>query len=629
MIMTGVNGKLIQNTNKQVILVDSETDFYSIKEYLNQKLPSLIIAFDYVSHTKLLENNIDHKTSDDFLTEFDPDNLQNQVYKLTRWYENESVVNEIQYEGINIGRLFHEQTVNYLIKFLKKSHEVFQIFNKNKQATFIAGGILYQLIKNLTNSTIEITQPKREEHAFVHDKVRINMKIGNRYFMFLISRSWYLKLKRLSEMVINLLFSPKINNSQKTVLLVELPTNRFKYFFLKSKKFTLNLIFYGRRRPAIWDYKSYNIIKNSNCKIATQHSLINSNWKNSSPKIIAHLEDKITKLWQKEDFFRNYFIQNEISLWKILQPKFKALIQNRIPEIALEVELAKNLFNKYNFNSVLVLHEIGMTEQVVIGQAKKRNIPVILLQIGHHFDTPEAKAYNVSASVYPTDATKFVVWGNITERDALTNGEIFQSTIINLGSPRYDNILSDYTISDDDFILLATPGPGNMVVRGQIIKNIENYLMSIRKICEITTKHKKKLIIKPHTDADDIDIRKIVREVNPEIQVVTTGDTLPLICSCSLMIMMGHSTSILECLMLQKPLVCVPAIDFNFGIPEPLRSNSCAITTIDNLEETVLKIMYNENYKKELIERGNMYVREYISNPNHSSEKLFEFLNSI
>jgi len=623
--MTGINGNLTQST-RQILLIDSETDLVSIKEFVIKK--PLIITFDYASHASLLQNNIEHKTSDYYLTESDLDDLQNQVYKFGSWYENESVVNDLQYEGVNIGRLFHEQTIDYLVKFVKKSHEVFQIYSKNKQSTFIAGGLLCQLVTNLTSLTIKITQSKKEELTFAHDRVRVNMKIGNHYLMFHISRSLYLKLKRLSEIAINLLFHSKIDDSKKTVLLVELPTNRYKEFFLRSKKSGLNMVFYGRRRPAIWNYKSYKIMKSSGCKITTFSSLIDSNWKNPS-KTICDLEDKIKHMWQNECFFTNYFTQNGISLWKTLKPKFEELIQERISEIVIETELAKNLFTKYNFNSIVVLHEIGMTEQIIVGQAKKRNIPVILLQIGHHFDTPEAKKHNVSCAVYPIDAAKFVVWGNIAERDALTNGGLSPSMVVNLGSLRYDNAIADYAVSDNDYILLATPGPGNMTIHGQVIKNMENYLASIRKICEITTRNKKKLVIKPHTAADDIDIRKIVHQVNPEIQVVTTGDIMPLISSCSFMIMMGLSTSILEAQMFQKPVICMPAIDFNFGIPEPLRSQLCVTTTVDDLEKIILKILNDENYKKSLIENGNRYVANYISNLNQSSEKFFEFLNSI
>ena len=617
----------MSNIQSHILFFNSSVDLDEIKLIIVKYSP-LIITFDYESHNLLQHNNIDHKISDEYLQENDLIDLQNQVYKLSTWYKSDAIINDVQYEGINIGRLFHEQIVDYLVKFLKKSQEIFQIYNENKDSIFITNGIMYKLIGNLTNSTIEINQSKKEEYAFAHDKVKFSIKIGNRYFMFLIPRQFYLKLKKFSELVINLMFNSKIRNSQKTTLLVEFPTDRFKHFFLKSKHFPLNLVFYGRRRPAIWNYQSYKIMKNSNCKITTSYSVLGANWDKSSKTIIDDLEIKIRFLWQKDDFFINYFMQNGVSLWKILKPKFEELINNRIAEIALEVEIVKNLFTKYSFKSVVVLHEVGMTEQIVVEQAKKRKIPIFLLQMGHHFDTHEAKDYNISCSVYPIYADKFLVWGNIASQDALINGDVLQSNIVNLGSPRYDGIFADYPTSDKNYILLATPGPGNMHVNGQVVKNIEDYLLYIKQICEITTKNNLNLIIKPHPSVDDLDIRKIVHQINPKIKVVTTGDILPLISSCSLMILMGQSTSVLECFMLRKPVICVPAIDFNFGTPEPMRSKFCPVVSIDELEQTISKIIYDENYKKALIEKGNEYVTEYLSNLGNSSEKLLEFLKS-
>jgi hypothetical protein len=627
--MTGINGKNlgVSNLQSHILFFDSSIDLDEIKPIIVKYSP-LIITFDYRSHSLLQQNNIDHKISDKYLQENDLIDLQNQVYKFSTWYKSDVVLSDVQFEGINIGRLFHEQIVDYLVKFLKKSQEIFQIYNENKNSAFLAGGIMYGLIENLTNSIIEIKQSKKEEYAFAHDKVKFSIKIGNRHFMFLISRSFYLKLKRFSEIAINFMFNSKIKNLQKTILLVEIPTDRFKNFFLKSKHFPLNPVFYGRRRPAIWNYKTYKIMRNSNCKIATMYSVLNPGWTKSSKMLANDLEIKIKSLWKNDDFFIKYFMQNGISLWKTLKPKFEELINNRIAEIAIEIEIAKGLFDKHNFSSVLVLHEVGMTEQIVTGQAKKRGIPIFLLQMGHHFDTREAKDYNISSSVYPIDADRFLVWGNIAARDALSNGNIPQSDIINLGSPRYDGIFADYPVSDGNYILLATPGPGNMHINGQVIKNIESYLLYIKRICEITTKNNLNLIIKPHPSVDDLDIRKIVYQINPKIKVVTTGDILPLISSCSLMILMGLSTSILECLMLKKPVICVPAIDFNFGIPEPIRSKFCLTASIDELEQIIPKILDDENYKRELIEKGNRYLAEYLSNLGNSSEKLLEFLKS-
>ena len=128
--MTGINGKKSSMSNLQshILFFDSSVDLDEIKPIIIKYSP-LIITFDYKSHNLLQQNNIDHKISDEYLQENDLADLQNQVYKLSTWYKSDAIINDVQYEGINIGRLFHEQIVDYLVKFLKKSQEIFQIYS--------------------------------------------------------------------------------------------------------------------------------------------------------------------------------------------------------------------------------------------------------------------------------------------------------------------------------------------------------------------------------------------------------------------------------------------------------------------------------------------------------------------
>ena len=74
--------------------------------------------------------------------------------------------------------------------------------------------------------------------------------------------------------------------------------------------------------------------------------------------------------------------------------------------------------------SLVIFSEVGMTEIIIASIAKACNIPISLLQVGHHWDTPEANELNVVQTVYPTKSDKFLVWGKVSERDAITNGGI-------------------------------------------------------------------------------------------------------------------------------------------------------------------------------------------------------------
>ena len=447
--------------------------------------------------------------------------------------------------------------------------------------------------------------------------------------MILISRNLYLKLKKLSEILINFVFGPKKKINKKSSLLVEIHTNRYKEILSKSKVNSLNLFFYGRRRPAIWDFETYKIFKKSNCKIITPIILKNKKFEINTNIKIDRLKKHIEEIWKNEEFFSKFFSREGISSWNMIKPTLMHLINSRIDEVVNEVELAINLFKKFNFNSVVVFQEVGLTEQIIIGQAKKNGIPIVLLQQGLYYDTVEAKTANEVMTVYPKNADKFVVWGEITKQDALKNAKLSANKIEIIGAPRYDNIETKKVSNKEEYVLLAAQGPAYNYVQGHQIINFENYEKIISKICKIVIEQNKKLIIKLHPSPKEFDVTELVKKINSEIQVVTTGDIIPLIKSCSVMISIGSSTSIIEAQLLHKPVITIPIVDYKMGIPEIFKNNSCNVCNSENFEEELKNILNNKKIKQEIIQKGDNFVKQYLSNPNEASKKFIELLKTL
>ncbi len=622
-----MNLKTLENKitdNLKIIFVDSTTSINELKQIKN-KLSYTIIVFDYESRKKLLENNIEHITSDKFLNQNDLEEIQNEVYNLSKWFDQQEIKEDIIYEEVNIGRLFHEQFSEFLVKFLKKYREIYNIFTKYQNSSYLASGRAFRIIGLFTES-VEKIQENKEEQIFIFDKVRVDLKIGGKYFMIFLSKSFYLKLKRISERVIDLFFGPR-KISKKTTLLVEIHTIRYKKL-LKTKDQSIDLFFYGRRRPSIWNLETYNIFKKSNSKIITSYALIDKKFNQIVQKNIEELTKKIEKLWKNQEFFSRFFTNKEFSFWKIIESDLKSLIENRIKEIVYEIELTKNLFEKYDFNSIVVFHEVGMTEQIITSKAKKLKIPIILLQQGLYYDTNEAKLANQSMTVYPKNADKFAVWGQITQQDAIKNASLPESQIEVTGSPRYDDISVGMKFSND-YVLLAAQGPSYPYVQGHQIKNFENYEKIILKICKIVLENNKKLVIKLHPSLWEFDITESVKKLNSEIQVVTTGDIIPWISSCSVMISVSLSTAILEAQLLHKPVITIPIVDYKMGIPEIFKDNSCKVCNLEKFEEELKNILNSNKVKQEVIQKGDNFVKKYFSNPNNASERLIELFKSL
>ena len=626
--MTGKNGVNNNNFNyvEKIILIDNSSMIEEIRSFISSS--SNVISFDYESHKKLTALKISHEKSDDYLNEEDLVNIQKNVYLFSEWYWQPIAKKYLEYDGINIGRLFHEQTVDFLVQLIKKLYEIIKIFEKKPNTKFIATGILYDMVSSLKIPIEEIPTSSTKQFIFAHDKIRYNLKIGNKFFIFLIPKKWYIRFKQFSELIIYFIFDKtKKFNKNKNILFVEIPTIRYKDLFLNSIKECINIQFYGRRRPAIWNLETYKIIKNSNSHVLTSYSLSD---KKTEKKVRVNselLKSNIQTLFENKSFI-DFFCYENIHFWHLIKPKFTQLFYDRISDILFEIELAENLFTNNQIDSVFVLQEIGLTEQIVTNKAKKFGIPIILHQLGTHYPTFDAKIANESQAVYPILADEFIVWGKLYENDAIQNGNVKKSNVISLGAPRLDYLVNEKFEQSDDYVLLATQSPGHMHSFGLSVTKIENYIYTICEICKIIVKQNKKLIVKLHPAYSELDVTSMVHSIDPKILVVSTGDIAPLIPKCIMMIAAGPTTSILEAQILQKPVIFYPIMDYHLG--DFKSAQSCVIVDdLKNFKNVFEDLLSSEKSRTKIINLSNDYLKNICINLGSSSKKVLKFLKTL
>ena len=633
MIMIGKNGKKVNVSNLSeskvtIILLDSSGRVEELREIIQQK-NTIIITFDYESHKILSENKTAHELSDNYLNEGDLQTIQKDSYKLARWCEEPEIVNSIIYEGINLGGLFYPEFHYFLVPFLKKFVEVANIVKKFNEVKFVSSAGLYEITKSFTDSVSNLDN-KRPSQEFLYDSVRINLKISNKYLSFNIPQTYYLKLKKLSEKIEHLLSRPKSGYDNNAVLFVEFDTIRYEKIFSMLPKFSLNTIFYSRRRPTIWNLKSFSIIKKSGCKVATYYAIVDKEVKKTIENNTKIIVNNIDSLWEKEEFYKSFFSIKGFSFWNAMKLTFIQICKKRLPEGVEEIELAKKLFEKYRFKSILVWSESGFNEQIIIKLAKKLNIPIVLLQHGLYFDTPESYELNKFAGILPIDSDKFAVWGEVSKQYAITCN-LPSDKIEVLGSPLHDDFFVDNDISNlnNSFVLLATSGPAHNFVNDLAIRTNENYEENIKKICKTVSKMNKKLVIKLHPSHVETDITKVAKEINPEIIIVKSGNILPLIKYCEVVVVIDISTVIGESQILKKPVISVSTKDYGFDDSSVFKLNPYIKTNIDNFEILLNRILTDVDFKKQLVSDGSKYVNNYFSNQGIASEKLLSFLEKL
>ena len=604
---------------KKIILLDS---IESVEKELMKLKDARIITFDYVSHKSLLKSEIEHEISDDFLDEKEYDSIQKKSISLTKWYDGK--LNELlEYEKVNLGRVFYVEFHHYLLQILKKTLEVKRIVKELQDVDLIASPKLFNIVKEFNPSVILFDSKMEEKEDFLDDSIKFRLTNNMK---FDLSRKSYQKLKGTSEKIFSNIRSYQMKNEEKSVLFVEFDPIKYEKLFKISKEYSLNFILFNRRRPSIWNLKSYQIIKNSKCIIANADDVLDENLNNIIQEQQKEIVKKIERFWNKEEFFESYFVFDNESFWKIIKNDFLKLCTSRMKDAISEINITKRIFEKFKISSIVCWSENGFNEQIAIGLGQNMKKRIFLLQHGLYADSIDSISQNEFSGVLPKNSNNFLIWGGVTEK-YVKNIQLSETEIKIIGSPSYDSII-DNGDHEEKHILIATTSTSNKI-GDFLIKDRENYEKTILKICQSLENMGKEIIIKIHPFEDEKYVTELVKKLNPKIRVIKKGNIIPLIKSCEVFISLDMSTTILEAQLLKKPVISINTGKVPYNDESSIfESNSCDRVKIEDFEKTITKIIHDNNYRTDLIRRGTNFFNEYVGNQGKASEKLFSYLEN-
>jgi hypothetical protein len=632
--MTGKSGKKETNSTSSklntIVLYDSSFDINELINIVKEKNP-LVISFNYESHKFLIKHKIKHKISDDYLSEKDIQNIQKNSYSLSQWFANPNISNILEFEGINLGQLFYIEFHFFLVPFLKKFVELTHIFKLYSDAKFTGSSQLYEIISTFTDNTIKLHN-NVDEKQFLYDSVPLNLRFFKKKFTINVSTKYYYKIKKIQEKIIDILFknNHSITNNKPSILLIDFDTVRYQNLFLNFHKISSNIGLYNRRRPTIWNLKSFSIIKKIKCFIPSVFTLYDNNTKNLTNIHISNIKQKIKSLWNNETFFNSFFSIDGFSFWSILRPTLVKLTEKNIDGGIREIMITKNLFKKYKINSILLWSETAFSDIIAIKLAKQHKISTAFIQHGLVDESDRGYESIKFAKQIPVYCDKFIVWGKSYKKYAVRRG--FPSEKIEIiGSPIHETIFDTKLDSNltNDYVLLATSSPVDNDVNDLLVRTKENYELAIEKICKTVLKMNKKLVIKLHPSPVELDVTELVKKIDPNIIVVKNYDIVSLIKSCDAFVAIDMSTTILEAQILEKPAISVTVKEDLSNNSEIYTSNSCTRCSIDNFEISLNLILNNIDYRKKQIENGNTFVNEYFSNQKNASKILLSFLEKF
>ena len=615
---------------EKIILVDSTSNFENIKNFFKKGNNLSIISFDYKSHKKLENGNIPHQISDDYITDLQCKTIQDYVYKFTYWYFEKDFSKFLEYREINLGRLFQDELLNFFVRFLKKFKEIEIIFASNQNKEFLAENELFDIIQFFTNSTLNLQKSTKKFHSFPHEEMRVNLKIAGYEKSLFLSRDRYLKLKKLSDFLINKMFNPKITDNTKTkILFAEYNTERYKELFLKSKKFNAEIFFYGKRRPAFWNGSTLKTIRNSKCKIITNHLIYDNVAKHEEKLGIKKMRTQLSELWKKNSSLEKFFTFGDFEVFTLIKPVLVELIENRLSRTIHEIELVNRMFQKIRFDFSVIINELGFSEQIISCLSKTHKVKCIHMQEGFHWDTIAAHANLTSQGAYLHDADTLAVWGDIDRAISIENGGVPSNKVRIIGAPRYDNLFNSET-KKQNYILLASSGdPQPEEVNGIRINKIEEYLTDILQISKIVRELDEEVFIKLHPSPTQLmDLVELEKKIDPKITIVSHGEITSLLPSAKLVISIGMSSAIIEALILKKPVIFIPGIDYNWGDPSIINEKGCLISSINELKNDLKGVLNNTKLYAEQQNSSRKYLSKLISHHGNASDEFYKYLKN-
>ena len=619
--MTGINGKK-NKTEKSIVLFDKSIVVEEIKLILKDTNSS-IISLDFESFELLQKNNIDQKTYDEFLTTDEMSNIQKLSYELSDWYSNEQLANEIMYNDVNLGSILQSELINILVNFIKNFYVIYKITQKYSDFEFFCSKNTSKFLHKFSIKHYLLKSLKIDDSLPLDSlNTNIDLKFKNLNLKFKIGTKKINSLKTLTDNISNFLIKPKLKKNSNFFLFSEINTKKFSYLLQKMPDFDETYVIYNRRQPSIWDKESFSLFKNSNAVIENEKTL-NRNKKLSLTKEKSKITKIIEKIKKNENFFEKFFTIKTISFWSLFREVFYSLIEKRFLTYYYEIILSQNLLDKYPFSAILLQNEVGPNEKILLQIGKSKKIPVFLMQHGLIFDTPEALMVNKYHGVLGLNTDYQLVWGDIDYQYRKKLG-FDPEKIIKIGSPAYDHFF-DKKNSKRDYVLLATSGPTTEDIFDLTVESIAKNIETIKGISKIVTGLNQKLIIKIHPSPDEFDPTELIKSIDPNIQVIKTGDISEIIKNCSLMIVIDFSSVILDAYLLKKPIISIPVKNNGYGLPKAFVNNSCMIENLETLENSINNLLKNDN--SELIKNATISGQNYMSNLGKASEQLLRFLS--
>ena len=344
------------------------------------------------------------------------------------------------------------------------------------------------------------------------------------------------------------------------------------------------------------------------------------------------LENYLKLINSKE--FQSLFIYKGIDYWSYIFPKFMEMKNDYyFPFWVKLLDSIEDLFKNNRPKLIFLLYETAAPSLALISICKKLGIKTIGIQHGiihefHPFYMHDNFSNELTSFILPD---KLLLFGEIT-KDILLKRGYPKNKLISLGNLEFLNfkmmddnkrnkLIENYGLSKYKIIILFAP-PNLKIDKKNKINFNQKILQQLVK--DFKDKTDFVVLMKPHPLDSLSEYEKLVENVN-NIKIVS-GNIFELILMSSIVIS-TYSTSILDAMALQKPVIQITFENENF--PLPFDEFNCVLpANISNLWLKINQLLSDKEIHDSLIKNSTEFIKKYYNIPiENPQEKINLILN--
>lgn len=594
---------------------------------------SKFFSLTYNTHRVLEKKKIPHEFGDKYLSTDDKNKINDLAISATiNWKNNLPDANYFEIDDIELTKIIELESLPYFLSIYRIAFSVIRIIEHEKPKIVIFSSVLNDFIKNFCEQQgIQVlSYASTKQPTLEYDKINIKYNLGKFPISFTISRTLFRKIKNILNQISKIFLKTKYDHTNKSILLLDFNPTLYDSLLYELSNLNQNILMLNQRRPAVWNFQSFKIIKESNMNIV----FLNDYEKLAHFEIQQSLNQfnkKLNVIYKDDKAFEQFFELHSVSLWPSIKNSFLKICEQRMTESIHHIILLKYFFKNNNISVILEWAELGQEEKEVLAIAKHNDVSTIMLQ---HAMFPTSKIWKqfsrFALTYHHTSESDFqAIWGKSSEQHILSLG--FNKNLIITGSPRHDKFFLKPEKKKTGKILFATTVISNSDTNYSTIDYYVKFNAFVKEVYDVVKSFPDmELIVKPHPASDFLNnILDYLHEIDPKIKITHTQNLVELITDCDLVITFNNSTIALESIILNKPVITLQVEEWANDIAIVNEGAIIAISEKSKIKDTINKILNDDNFRQNLLKKAKFFVDNYMSNQGTASKTLAKFLDTL